>query len=234
MLQNLQENQRFSLWASQLILREVTKWLVYVKKRETWKKGVEEEETIELLYDEEEHFVMTKLQRLHNDLLCGRCISLKTSNKSENTKSKESRNANAYSAIQELLQNIIDRAQKDKVRDVVVQAHLVLAKAHENMGNYDAGITAMEEALRISGGGRAFLKWIQRHCICLVILQNTVVNGWLVDLHTKVWSKKMIRYKQPNAKLEKMNIRISRYDDASVALSAAVTLDPTDATSYFC
>ena len=36
--------------------------------------------------------------------------------------------------------------------------YLVLAKAHENMGNYDAGITAMEEALRISGGGRGLFE----------------------------------------------------------------------------
>ena len=55
----------------QLILREVTRWPQYMldKKKEIEERG-EEEETIELLYDEEEYFIMTKLQRLHYDLLC--------------------------------------------------------------------------------------------------------------------------------------------------------------------
>ena len=193
----------------------------------------EEEETIELLYDEEEHFVMTKLQRLHNDLLCGRCISLKTSNKSENTKSKEARNANAYSAIQELLQNIIDRAQKDKVRDVVVQAHLVLAKAHENMGNYDAGITAMEEALRISGGGRGLF---EMDPAALYMFGHIAEHRgqWMVSRSAyQSLVKEDDTLQTAQRKIGEMNIRISRYNDASVALSAAVTLDPTDATSLF-
>ena len=44
MLQNLQDDQRFSLWATQLILREVTKWPEHMlqKKRDMEEKGEEE------------------------------------------------------------------------------------------------------------------------------------------------------------------------------------------------
>ena len=223
MIQNLDDNNRISLWATQLILREVTRWPQYMldKKKEIEERG-EEEETIELLYDEEEYFIMTKLQRLHYDLLCGRCISLRT-------KSDEA----AYVAIQELLQQVIDRAEKNKVTDVMIQGHIVLAKAHANMGKYDVGINAMEEALRISGGATGLFEMDPS---ALYTFGHIAENRrqWMVSRSAyQSLLKEDDTLQTAQRKIGEMNINIKDYKNASIALGAAVTLDPTDSTALY-
>ena len=99
------------------------------------------------------------------------------------------------------------------------------------------GCSKMEQgryALRISGGGRGLF---EMDPAALYMFGHIAEHRgqWMVSRSAyQSLVKEDDTLQTAQRKSGEMNIRISRYNDASVALSAAVTLDPTDATSYFC
>jgi tetratricopeptide (TPR) repeat protein len=220
-----------SMWATQLILREVTRWPKHVED-----DVKESEETVELLYDPEEFFVMSEFQRMHYNVLCGRCINVgKAATSSVQLDDTETTaTLAAYEAVQNLFQQVIEKAEKAKdTVDILIQSHLYLAKAHSNMNNLNKATASIEEALRIAGGAQNLFF---NDPAALYLFGTNAENAGKWTIARSAYQnlvKEDPRLVTARRKLGYTNIRIGDLTKASNSLCSAVTIDSTDSTSWF-
>ena len=213
-----------SLWASQIIMRDLTRWPPNTEEEQDEDEG----ETIDMLYDPEQYFTMTTFQRWQHDILLGRCINIQSScnNPDDLTQSVE--------MAKTLFQGVIDAAEKAKDQtDILLQGHIHLARTYYNHKNLTGATASMEEALRIAGGASSLF---DQDPTALFMFGLTAEIGEKWGVARNAYScivKEDKRMSAARRKVGYTNCMLGEWDEAINAFNGAVTLDPVDALSWF-
>jgi tetratricopeptide (TPR) repeat protein len=213
-----------SLWASQIIMRDLTRWPPNTEEE----RDEDEGETIDMLYDPEQFFAMTTFQRWQHDLLLGRCINIQLSCENPGGLGQ------SVEMAKTLFQGVIDAAEKAKDQiDILLQSHIHLAEAYYNDKNLIEATASIEEALRIAGGASGLFDQDPK---ALFMFGMTAEMGdkWSVarNAYTCI-VKEDKRMTAARRKVGYTNCMLGEWDETIDAFNGAVTLDPLDASSWF-